>query len=397
MPVAGRPRPRSRAQRVLSNDCFGYVKKRQSTAVIIHRALIREVLRTSAAVTLVMLSIFMAVRFVGFLRQAADGFIPIDSVLILLSLKLVTYMDVILPLMSYVAILMVLARWNRDNEMTVISACGIGLGSFLKPLAVLFLVMGSLVAMFSMYLSPLAVRAAGNIEQEYRNRSEMSGIVPGVFTETRRGRGVYFVESFDAEADRYRKIFVYGSAFDREGVVVAASGYRYVDPESNDEFLVLQDGTRYEGNPGEPDYRIVEFESYAVRIRDRGRASAVIPVKGMTTQEVYASDNRLLITEWYWRLSKPVSLPVLMIFALALSNVNVRRSRLPSMMLAFLIYFLYTNLVGFMVAAMKKETIEPGWGLWWVHGLFFAVAAYFLYRRHRNKPLVPALRLRSAD
>jgi lipopolysaccharide export system permease protein len=380
----------------LSDDYFENVKARHSVPVIVHRALIREVLRTSGAVTLVMLSIFMAVRFVGFLRQAADGDIPVNSVLILLLLKLVTYMDVILPLMLYVAILMVLGRWNRDNEMTVIAACGIGLGSFLKPLLVLFLIVGSLVATFSLYLSPLAIRAAESIEQEFRNRSEMSGIVPGVFTETRRGRGVYFVESFDAEADRYRKIFVYGSAFDREGVVVAASGYRYVDPESNDEFLVLQNGTRYEGNPGEPDYRIVEFEAYAVRIRDRGRAAAVIPVKGMPTQKVFASDHRLLVTEWYWRLSKPISLPVLMIFALALSNVNVRRSRLPNMLIAFLIYFLYTNLVGFMVAAMKKQTIEPGWGLWWVHGGFLVVAAYFLYRRHGNKSLLPMMRLRPA-
>ncbi len=362
--------------------------------MIIHRALIREVLRTSGAVTLVMLSIFMAVRFVGFLHQAADGYIPVNSVLILLLLKLVTYMDVILPLMLYVAILMVLGRWNRDNEMTVIAACGIGLGSFLKPLLVLFVVVGSLVATFSLYLSPLAVRVAENVEQEFVNRSEMSGIVPGVFTETRRGRGVYFVESFDAEADRYRKIFVYGSAFDREGVVVAESGYRYVDPESNDEFLVLQNGTRYEGNPGEPDYRIVEFEAYAVRIRDRGRTAAVIPLKGMRTREVFASNNRMMVTEWYWRLSKPMSLPVLMIFALALSNVNARRSRLPNMLMAFLIYFLYTNLVGFTVAAMKKQSIEPGWGLWWVHGGFFVVAAYFLYRRHVNKSLIPVMQPR---
>ena len=39
--------------------------------MIIHRAFTREVLQTCAAVTTILLSIFLVVRVVGFLRQAA--------------------------------------------------------------------------------------------------------------------------------------------------------------------------------------------------------------------------------------------------------------------------------------------------------------------------------------
>ena len=83
--------------------------------MILRRAFAREVLSTSVAVTLIMLTIFIVVRALGFLRQAAEGMIPVGSIFLLLLLKLMTYMDAILPLMVFVAILMVLDRWSRDN------------------------------------------------------------------------------------------------------------------------------------------------------------------------------------------------------------------------------------------------------------------------------------------
>jgi len=101
--------------------------------MILNRALLRETFQTGGAVGLVLLSIFLVIRLVAVLRQAAEGVIPIDAVLQILLLRLVTNMDIILPLVLYVSVLMVLGRWSRDNEMTVVNACGISSVNFLKP------------------------------------------------------------------------------------------------------------------------------------------------------------------------------------------------------------------------------------------------------------------------
>ena len=102
--------------------------------MIINRALVSEVLRSSVAVTVVIVSIFMVVRLMSFLQAAADGVVPVDAVLILVSLKMLAYLDVILPLMFYIALLMVLGRWYRDNEMTVLASSGFGITKLIKPL-----------------------------------------------------------------------------------------------------------------------------------------------------------------------------------------------------------------------------------------------------------------------
>ena len=362
--------------------------------MIVNRALVREVLQTSVAVTLVIVSIFVVVRSLGFLQQAVQGYVPVEAVLILVVLKMVAYLDVIIPLMMYIAILMVLGRWSRDNEMVVLAACGISPLNLLKPLLALILIVGGVVALFSFYLTPLAIQKGYEVEQDYHSRSEITGIIPGMFMETKKGRGMYFVESFDREADRYENIFVYRSSFGKEGVVVSKYAFKRTDELTGDQFLVLNNGTRYEGNPGQPDYRIVDFETYALRIEPKSYIPTAGPLKGRPTTKIYGKRHPSVASEWHWRIAKVVIVPVLAVFALTFSFVNPRHGRLPSMIMAFLAYFLYTNTLGFSVALLSKGRIDPSIGLWWVHGIFVVIAAMFLYRRQRNLSLIPFPKVR---
>jgi len=329
----------------------------------------------------------------GFLRAAAQGDIPVESVLVLVALKLIGYLDVILPLVMYISILMVMGRWHRDNEITVLSACGIGLSNFLRPLSMLVLFLGAVVAILSFYLTPLSLYAGFNMEQEYRNRSELSGVVPGVFMETRKGQGVYFVERFDKQGVRYENVFVYKSSFGKEGVVVAKFAYQRVDELTDDHFLILKNGTRYEGNPGDPSYRVLDFESYALRIEPSHRTSNVAPVKARLTSEVMESNHPQLLGEWHWRIAKVLVIPMLGLFALSFSYSNSRHGRIFNTLFAFLVYFVYTNTLGLAVAMLKKGQMDPDAGLWWVHGIFLLMAVFIFYRRANNLELIPRLRL----
>ena len=45
--------------------------------MIINRAFIREVVTTAIAVTIIIITIFLVVRVMGFLSQAAEGLIPL--------------------------------------------------------------------------------------------------------------------------------------------------------------------------------------------------------------------------------------------------------------------------------------------------------------------------------
>ena len=358
--------------------------------MIINRSFINEVVRTALAVTFVIISIFLVMRVMGFLSQAAEGIIPVGGVFSLVGLKMVAYLDVMLPLMFYIALLMVLNRWYSDHEMAVLASAGVGLSHFLKPLGVLVLVLGGVVAFFSFYLTPLSIAKGFALESEYRESNEVSGVMTGKFVETKDGNGVYFVERYNRETGNYENVFVYRASFEREGVVVSKTAYRTEDEHTQDQFLVLVNGTRYEGNPGSPDYRVIDFEKYAVRIEPRNRTKLYLPVKARSNADLYKSEVPRERSEWYWRVAKVFTLPVLAIFALALSFVDSRRGKSTGLVLAFLVYLTYNNLLGYTVALVKKGEVTTGMPIWSVHIVYFLLAIYCLYRRNYNLPLLPS-------
>ncbi len=361
--------------------------------MIVDRALMREVTYTGTGVALVIVGVFLVVRLVRLLAAAAAGELPVDAIVMLLGLKMVSYMDVILPVIFYIAILMVMGRWIKDNEMTVLAACGVGLGRLLRPVLALVVVVSVTVGLFSMFLAPLADRNEQTIIEESKRQSQVSGVTPGVFNEVKGGKGVYYVEQLGFNENAVVNVFAYGQSFKREGVVMAKSGYQYVDEQTGDRFLVLKNGTRYEGVPGEAGYRIMEFESYALRVAVKPVVVPSLPVQALPTIELMGADDRRKIAELQWRISKPLTVPVLAILALSFSYLEVRKSLLPRILVGFAAYFLYTNLLGFGQGLMKKGKLDPAIGLWWIHALFLVIAVLMFMRTARNKPLWPSLSL----
>ncbi len=358
--------------------------------MIINRAFINEVLRTTLAVTFVIVSIFLVMRVMGFLSQAAEGLIPITGVLTLVALKMVAYLDVMIPLMFYIALLMVLNRWYSDKEIAVLASAGVGITHFLKPLTVLIIFVNGVVVFCAFYLTPMSLARGYDLERGYRESSEVSGIVTGKFVEAKGGNGTYFVEAYNRETGNYEGVFVYRASFEREGVVVSQEAYRMEDPNTQDQFLVLVNGSRYEGNPGSPDYRVIDFEKYALRLEPQNQTTLTLPVRARGNAELMSSDLPHYRSEWYWRIAKVFTLPILALFALALSHVDSRKGKSSGLTLAFLVYLTYTNLLGYTVALIKKGDAMTGTPIWLVHGSYFLLALYCLYRRNYNLPLLPS-------
>ncbi|MEC9079752.1 MAG: LPS export ABC transporter permease LptF [Pseudomonadota bacterium] len=355
--------------------------------MILRRALAREVLLTSFAVTAVIFCIFVVVRVLGFLRQAAEGIIPVDSIFVLLFLKVIAYMDVILPLMMFVAMLLVLGRWSRQNELTIMAASGLGLSHLLRPVVFLILVGALIVGSFSMVVGPMAVRSVGAIEHELKSRTDIVGVSPGVFMETQAGRAVYFVEQLNKENGRDEGIFGWGSDAGREGVVLAQSAHRHTDPEKGQVFLVLENGVRYEGAPGDSVYRVINFERYTLRDRSMMAAPVKYPLHGWETTRLWRSGGPHEQKEIAWRISKIVVLPILMMYALGLGRVAPRSNRYVSMFSALIVYFTYTNLVTMACARIPNGGASAVTLLVVVHLGFALGAGYLLWRRSRDEPL----------
>lgn len=362
---------------------------------IINRSLARELTTTTLAVTLIFVALFMVVSLVKILAKAAAGSFPAKLVFTLLSLQTVEVLSLMLPLAFYLGLLLTLGRWYRDSEMTVLAACGVGLAQLLRPVLTMALAFAAVVGLLSFYLSPIASTLIAQAKHDDSARYEAAAVMPGMFNEISpdskgEGGGVYYVENIRPDGE-LNQVFVATRHLGRQGVLVAKTGREITDPASGDRFLVLSNGVRYDGQPGQGDYRIIDFERYTIRVELPAPVLRHVPYYAMPSLQLAADLTPGARAEWHWRWSKPIVIVVLTLFALVFSYAHPRQGRYFSMFVAIIAYFIYSNMLGVADAMLKRGRLPEALGLWWVHGLFVLIGAYLFWRRANNRPLWPEL------
>ena len=100
--------------------------------MILFRYLTKEVCSAFAAITVVLLVIFLSNQLVRYLAYAADGRLAIMSILHLMVLEIPHLLGLLLPLGLYLGILLAHGRLYIDHEMAVLGACGVSRGQIVR-------------------------------------------------------------------------------------------------------------------------------------------------------------------------------------------------------------------------------------------------------------------------
>jgi lipopolysaccharide export system permease protein len=204
----------------------------------------------------------------------------------------------------------------------------------------------------------------------------------GRFNVLRGGQISFYAEQLSKDKQRMENLFVYVS--DRKNrdkppqVISADSAYRMTDSDSGDDYLVFVDGYRYEGKPGDVDYRIMKFDQQGVRIEFPGKSTPSSKRSAIPTAELLESTDIKEIVELQWRLSVPLSVMVLVFLAVPLSRMSPRKGRYGGLVLPVLVFIIYFNLMGTAKAWVEQGAIPPVIGIWWVHLLPVALAVVLL-------------------
>lgn len=363
--------------------------------MIIHRAFYREAVQTTVAIVAALAMVLVLFGLTSTLGRTVRGDYAQSIVLRLLTWQTVRRVDLLLPLGFYLGVLLTFSRWYRDSEMTVLAACGIGLGQLLRPVMLLAAIVVALVSGLAFFVTPYAARAIEFVKAEGNQRPELAGLVPGAFTESAAGGRILYAGRVDDEG-HMAQIFLSNASGARARVVLADAGESFADPVTGRRRVVLHDGWAYEGTPGRADYRIVQFKEYVVWLDQRPIVAPPETIEGLPTMILLRTPGAEAAAEWHWRLSKPVHVIVLALFAMVLAYTDARRGRLANLFGAILMYFIYSNLLGLGQTLIKKGQISGTVGLWWVHALMLVVAVYLFSRRSRNRPLWPRLRTTGA-
>ncbi|MGE5467502.1 MAG: LPS export ABC transporter permease LptF [Ignavibacteria bacterium] len=348
--------------------------------MIFHRAALREFTQTAVAVFVALFAVLLTTQLIRLLGQAAGGKIASESVAALLGFAALNYLPVVLSLTSFIAVLLTLSRAYRDSEMSVWFSSGLSLTAWIRPVLRFSLPLVFAIALLSIFLSPWALTKSAEYRQRMDQREDASQVSPGAFNESAVADRVFFVEQVAGDENRVRNVFISSVQHGRLGVMAAASGHSETMP-NGDQFLVLDRGRRYEGTAGTAEYRVMEFDRYAVRTEVKEVRGIEETAKNLPVWELVLNPTPTNLGELLWRLGIPLAALNLALLAIPLSFVNPRAGRTNNLIFALLTYMIYSNLISVSQAWVMQGKLRFEVGVWAVHLAMFAALLLLFSRR----------------
>lgn len=345
--------------------------------MIIERYLFKELAGTLFAVTTVLFLIFVSSWFARLLGQVAAGSIQADVIFLLLSLKSIDALMILLPLSFYLAVLLAFGRLYKDSEMTAMLACGVSLTRITRLVFLMGLGFALIVASVSLYFGPWAKSERFIIQEQMRSTSGLEAIAAGQFREMAGGDVVFYAERLSDDGKSMENIFIQAERQGNLNLIVAERGSQTTESDGS-RYLLLQNGHRYEGEPGQADFRIIKFGEHKVLVKQPEAVFKVDSVSAKPSLALWQSGKPHELAELQWRISMPLSAVLLALLAVFLSRSSPRQGRYAKLFLGILVYIIYSNLLGVAKTWVEKGKVDALIGIWWVHLLLLITIALLM-------------------
>ncbi|CAM3752448.1 LPS export ABC transporter permease LptF [Parendozoicomonas haliclonae] len=354
--------------------------------MIVLRYLTRELIQSWLAISGILLLIIVSGRFIKYLQQAATGELNPEFLFAIMGYRMPGFLEMILPLGFFLAILLAYGRLYVDSEMVVLEACGMSRNKLLGYTLIPGLAVMVIVGVISFVLSPWG---AGNVERILNTQdamTEFDTLTPGRFQSMEKGGRVTYTESLNSDNSIMNEVFIADSGSGKPvqgsrgemSILLAEKGRIYVDSDSGKRYLLLNDGYRYDLTAGKPESRITEYTTYGIQMQDK-EISPVTRENTLPTTELLGSDRPRREAELQWRISLPLLVPVIILMGLPLARVNPRQGRFLKLLPGVLLYLFYLALLIAARGAIEDGNLPAGVGLWAVHGVFGTIALLMFF------------------
>jgi lipopolysaccharide export system permease protein len=278
------------------------------------------------------------------------------------------------------AILTVIGRMYRDQEISILASSGMGSGRLIRAMGWALVPIFCLSSVLSLVTLPWTEREAQALIKRDEQNADIRGIRAGRFNEFSAGDVVLYAESTTPD-NIMHDIFVQSRQNETTGVVIANLGHLEKNPIGED-FVVLNEGRRYQGIPGHVDYVISEFAEYGVRISGPEPEAAARKREAEPTVALLRSVDTKELAELQKRVAVPLGVLFLSLLAVPLARIAPRRGPYGNIFAAFLIYIVYENVLKISQGMLMSGKIAPGVGPLAVYGLLtLATAGLFLKQR----------------
>lgn len=338
----------------------------------IFRYLCREVAMTTIAIWFVLLIIMLISQSAVYLAAIARGSVAFSyfGKLILLNIPFLT--AIMIPFAFYFGLLLSYGRLYADSEMVVLQASGFSQRRLFTYTAIITAVVFFFSAFLILYLNPKIINQKGKILMFSANNI-LQSLIPGEFKSINDGKTIIYVGNANHNKTKLKDIFVANLAHkgktsfqDSWYISYAASAHQI--NRFNHSYLQNNNGYAYKGIPGDIDYAVMKYQSFAGLVQNDSISETYKRLDGTSTLRLWQMSSNLdALSELEWRISMVLAVLVLALLALPLSQVRPRQGRYAKFLPAILFCFVYLNLLFVARTMLENGSVSRVLGLWWVH------------------------------
>ncbi|MDD2724101.1 MAG: LPS export ABC transporter permease LptF [Methylovulum sp.] len=349
---------------------------RMFTLTVLDRLIAQDLLKTLLSVWSVIVVIIVSREFIRVLDKAIQGRVSSETLMTLLALKTISIGVSLLPAALFMAVLMVLGKMYRDQEMSAVASAGGGVLTLYRAVFLLVFPLSVVAAGLSLYTTPWAEAMTTKIMHEGDESADLRGIAAGKFSEYSQSDLVFYVEDI-TDDNVMHDVFVQHRQAGTPSIITADSARLRNLPDGR--YAVFYHGERVQGVPGNLDFVIEKFTEYAIRVEEPDTAVFF----GRTTvapEILWSSSAAIDNAELQRRWSIPLGLVLLSFLGVPLAQISPRGGAFGNILTGFVIYFCYGNLLRVSQLWVTKEVI-PGWlGGLAINLLLLVVGAVLLAR-----------------
>ena len=349
--------------------------------MILRRYMTQQVAANTAIVLLFLMALMLGGRLIRYFGIAAEGRLDVGLLFAIIGYNIPTFLELILPLSFFIALMLVLGRMYVEQEMSVLFASGISRGRLTRLMIPLITGLFVFQMGISLWAKPWGLSNSEHIWQTQSLGSLLDLVRPKTFISS--GNYHLYVDEFDKEKRELKNIYVVQQQTDKSGkiakndVIITATRAYQVPSKDTDSSMQLDlfQGRRYELGTNNAKYNQASFEKYRITLeKPASEKITETNVETQTTAKLLAHTQKPEVkAELGYRFTMPWLIIIAAMLATPLAQVRPRQGRWLRLLPSVLIFASCAISIISLRTAIGKERISEYAYIWLIVG-FIAFA-----------------------
>ena len=344
--------------------------------MILRRYMTQQVAANTAIVLLFLMALMLGGRLIRYFGIAAEGRLDVGLLFTIIGYNIPTFLELILPLSFFIALMLVLGRMYVEQEMSVLFASGISRGRLTRLMIPLITGLFVFQMGISLWAKPWGLSNSEHIWQTQSLGSLLDLVRPKTFISS--GNYHLYVDEFDKEKRELKNIYVVQQQTDKSGkiakndVIITATRAYQVPSKDTDSSMQLDlfQGRRYELGTNNAKYNQASFEKYRITLeKPASEKITETNVETQTTAKLLANTQKPEVkAELGYRFTMPWLIIIAAMLATPLAQVRPRQGRWLRLLPSVLIFASCAISIISLRTAIAKESISEYAYIWLIVG-----------------------------